>query len=112
MINFDSEGLVDNVSIATLPAPRHHYSATTCWSGHSGEMPEFTPVELEVVPVLWADVPLTTWAGDVWMRPTKLASASHAGACAKCPVLDLCQEQVTAGGYCGCEKVLVGELMV
>ena len=96
MINFDSEGLVDNVLIATLPAPRSHYSATTCWSGHSGEMPEF---------------PLTRWAGDFWMRPTMRKKTKN-NDCDQCMLVDLCQEQVTAGGYCGCEKVLVGELMV
>ena len=75
-------------------------------------MADFTKAEREIVPVMWADVPMKTWAGTVWMRPTKLASTKQDGGCDSCPLVDLCQEAVTAGGYCGCEKVLVGELIL
>ena len=74
-------------------------------------MPDFTKAELKIVRVSWADVPARTSAGTVWMRPTKLASTKHDGGCAYCPLIDLCQEAVTAGGYCGCESVLVGEVI-
>ena len=75
-------------------------------------MPDFTAAELKIVPVTWADVPIKTWAGTVWMRPTKLASTKHDGGCESCALVDLCQEAVTAGGYCGCESVLEDELIV
>jgi len=75
-------------------------------------MADFTAAELKIVPVVWADVPARTWAGTVWMRPTKLASTKHDGGCNDCALVDLCQEAVTAGGYCGCESVLAGEVMV
>jgi len=76
----------------------------------------FTESEIRVAmkriePVSWADVPVQTWAGTVWMRPTKLASTKHDGGCGHCLFIDLCQDAVTAGGYCGCESVLIGEVM-
>jgi len=111
VINFDSDGLVDGSPITTLPAPRHHYRATPCWQGHSGEMPVFTPAELEIIPVTWADVPLDTWAGRVWMRPTTRKKTKN-NDCDQCLLIDLCREQVGAGGYCGCEGVLAGEVML
>ena len=75
------------------------------------QMPDFTKAELKIVPVSWADVPASTSAGTVWMRPTKLASTKHDGGCDYCPLVTQCQEAVTAGGYCGCESVLVGEVV-
>ena len=74
-------------------------------------MADFNAAELKIVRVSWADVPARTSAGTVWMRPTKLASTKHDGGCDSCPLIELCQEAVTAGGYCGCESVLVGEVI-
>ena len=73
-------------------------------------MADFNAAELKIVRVSWADVPVKTWAGTVWMRPTK-RNDPHTGGCDSCPLIALCQEAVTAGGYCGCESVLVGEVM-
>ena len=73
-------------------------------------MADFIAAELKIVRVSWADVPARTWAGTVWMRPIK-RNDPHTGGCELCPLVDLCQEAVTAGGYCGCERVLEDEVM-
>ena len=74
-------------------------------------MTDFTAAERKNVPVSWADVPARTSAGTVWMRPIR-RNDPHTGGCDYCPLVDLCQEAVTAGGYCGCESVLADEVMV
>ena len=74
-------------------------------------MADFNAAELKIVPVSWADVPARTSVGTVWMRPIK-RNDPHTGGCDGCPLIELCQEAVTAGGYAGCESVLVGEVMV
>ena len=94
-----------------MPNPHAPLRATSCWQyRESDDMPEFTAEEMEVVPVSWADVPMQTQTGTVWMSPIKRAHGFTG--CDRCPLVDLCQEAVAAGGYCGCERVLVGELIV